>query len=66
LRLATAYSGREICEVVWLVASEHVYNNGLHILSDMLCDLTRKREAARASLHEIKPGLPAVRMPTEQ
>jgi alkylhydroperoxidase family enzyme len=40
------YSERQICEIVWLVASEHVYNMtniGLNIHSDMLCDIARKR-----------------------
>lgn len=44
-RLASFYSERQICEIVWLVASEHVYNItniGLNIHSDMLCDLARK------------------------
>ena len=39
--LARHYSEREICEIVWLVASEHLYNLtniGLNIHSDMLCD----------------------------
>jgi len=39
-RLAGYYSERQICEIVWLVASEHVYNMtniGLNIHSDMLC-----------------------------
>lgn len=48
-RLARHYSEREICEIVWLVASEHVYNMtnlGLNIHSDMLCDISRKRKAA--------------------
>jgi len=48
-RLAEHYSEREICEIVWLVASEHVYNMtniGLNIHSDMLCDITRQRKAA--------------------
>jgi alkylhydroperoxidase family enzyme len=43
--LARHYSEREICEIVWLVASEHVYNLtniGLNIHSDMLCDITKK------------------------
>jgi hypothetical protein len=47
--LSRHYSEREICEIVWLVASEHLYNMtniGLNIHSDMLCDLTRKRKAA--------------------
>ncbi|MEO6549981.1 MAG: carboxymuconolactone decarboxylase family protein [Ferruginibacter sp.] len=46
-RLAAHYSEREICEIVWLVASEHLYNItniGLNIHSDMLCDLTRKKQ----------------------
>jgi alkylhydroperoxidase family enzyme len=46
-RLASYYSEREICEIVWLVASEHVYNLtniGLNIHSDMLCDISRKQK----------------------
>jgi alkylhydroperoxidase family enzyme len=45
-RLAKNYSERAICEIVWLVASEHVYNMsniGLNIHSDMLCDIARKK-----------------------
>lgn len=45
-RMAGYYSEREICEIVWLVASEHLYNMsniGLNIHSDMLCDLSRKK-----------------------
>jgi alkylhydroperoxidase family enzyme len=41
-RLARHYSEREICEIVWLVASEHLYNLtniGLNIHADMLCDI---------------------------
>jgi alkylhydroperoxidase family enzyme len=44
-RMSRFYSEREICEIVWLVASEHLYNItniGLNIHSDMLCDPTRK------------------------
>jgi alkylhydroperoxidase family enzyme len=47
-RLARFYSEREICEIVWLVASEHFYNMtniGLNIHSDMLCDISRKKKA---------------------
>lgn len=47
-RLAGFYSERQICEIVWLVASEHVYNItniGLNIHSDLLCDLTKHRRA---------------------
>jgi len=48
-RLRKHYSERAICEIVWLVASEHVYNMtniGLNIHSDMLCDISRKRKTA--------------------
>jgi len=41
-RLRRYYSEREICEIVWLVASEHLYNMtniGLNIGSDGLCEL---------------------------
>ena len=44
-RLSRYYSEREICEIVWLIASEHLYNLtniGLNIHSDMLCDISRK------------------------
>jgi alkylhydroperoxidase family enzyme len=43
-RLRHHYSERAICEIVWLVATEHFYNMtniGLNIHSDMLCDLRR-------------------------
>ena len=46
-RLSRYYSEREICEIVWLIASEHVYNMtniGLNIHSDMLCDIARRRQ----------------------
>jgi alkylhydroperoxidase family enzyme len=45
-RLSGYYSEREICEIVWLVASEHLYNMtniGLNIHSDMLCDISRRK-----------------------
>lgn len=44
--LARHFSERAIGEIVWLVASEHVYNItniGLNIHSDMLCDISRKK-----------------------
>jgi len=44
-RMARHYSERKICEIVWLVASEHVYNMtniGLNIHSDMLCDIAKR------------------------
>jgi alkylhydroperoxidase family enzyme len=43
--MAGYYSERAICEITWLVASEHFYNMtniGLNIDSDMLCDISRK------------------------
>ena len=45
-RMRRHYSERAICEIVWLAASEHLYNItniGLNIHSDMLCDIARKR-----------------------
>jgi alkylhydroperoxidase family enzyme len=45
-RMSRHYSEREICEIVWLVASEHLYNMtniGLNIHSDMLCDFSRMK-----------------------
>ena len=50
-RVSHHYSEREICEIVWLVASEHLYNMtniGLNIHSDMLCDLSRKKQQRAA------------------
>jgi alkylhydroperoxidase family enzyme len=47
-RLSRHYSEREICEIVWLIASEHLYNMtniGLNIHSDMLCDISRKKSS---------------------
>jgi alkylhydroperoxidase family enzyme len=46
--LARHYSEREICEIVWLVASEHLYNInniGLNIGSAGMCDITGAVEA---------------------
>jgi alkylhydroperoxidase family enzyme len=46
-RMSGYYSERQICEIVWLVASEHFYNMtniGLNIHSDMLCDISRKKQ----------------------
>lgn len=44
-RMARCYTEREICEVVYLVASEHLHNLsniGLNIRSDMICDIAKK------------------------
>ncbi len=46
-RLSGNYSEREICEIVWLVASEHLYNMtniGLNIGSDGLCEISRETQ----------------------
>jgi alkylhydroperoxidase family enzyme len=48
-RLASHYSEREICEIVWVVASEHLYNLtniGLNIHSDLLCNISQRKQAA--------------------
>lgn len=45
-RMSRYYSERAICEIVWLVSSEHFYNMtniGLNIHSDMLCEISRER-----------------------
>jgi alkylhydroperoxidase family enzyme len=45
--LKNHFSERQICEIVYLVASEHVYNLtniGLNIHSDMLCDIARSKK----------------------
>jgi alkylhydroperoxidase family enzyme len=45
-RLTRYYSEREICDIVWLVASEHLYNMsniGLNIGSDGFCQLQLDR-----------------------
>jgi alkylhydroperoxidase family enzyme len=45
-RLARHFSEREICDIVWVVASEHLYNMtniGLNIGSDGLCEIPVRR-----------------------
>ena len=45
-KLLKYYSERQICEIVYLVASEHIYNItniGLNIHSDLLCNIAQKR-----------------------
>jgi alkylhydroperoxidase family enzyme len=47
-RLARHYDERQICDIIWLVSSEHVYNltnHGLNIGSDGLCELRPARPA---------------------
>ncbi len=46
-RMSAYYSERAICEIAWLVATEHFYNMtniGLNIHSDMLCDISRQKK----------------------
>jgi alkylhydroperoxidase family enzyme len=46
-RMSRHYSERQICEIVWVAASEHLYNItniGLNIHSDMLCDISRNKQ----------------------
>jgi alkylhydroperoxidase family enzyme len=46
------YSEREICDIVWLVASEHLYNISniaLNIGSDGLCELSPERAACHSA-----------------
>lgn len=50
-RMSRHYSEREICEIVWLIASEHLYNItniGLNIHSDMLCAISKQRRQRAA------------------
>jgi AhpD family alkylhydroperoxidase len=45
-RLSRSYSERAVCEIVWLVASEHLSNLtniGLNVHSDMLCEIAKKK-----------------------
>lgn len=53
-RLKRHYSEREICDIVWLVASEHLYNMtnvGLGIGSEGLCELNAQhgKKASKAA-----------------
>jgi alkylhydroperoxidase family enzyme len=51
-RLAAHYSEREICEIAYLVASEHmanITNLGLGVGSDGLCEISRQRRLRKAS-----------------
>jgi alkylhydroperoxidase family enzyme len=55
-RLARHYSEREICDIVWLVASEHLYNMsniGLNIGSDGFCEV--RPPAARSTTPSLQP-----------
>ena len=62
-RLTRYYSEREICDIVWLVASEHLYNVtniGLNIGSSGLCELmvaSRHPSSSRAA--DERAGAPS-------
>lgn len=61
-RLSRHFSEREICEIVWLVASEHLYNLtniGLNIHSDMLCDVTKKERGGTRVTASQPHAIPA-------
>ena len=50
VRLSSHYTEREVCAIVWLAASEHVYNMtniGLNSHSDVLCDISRMKGTRR-------------------
>src|SRR5215469_8978036 len=50
--LSPHYSEREICDIVWLVASEHLYNISniaLNIGSDGLCELSPEGAASHSA-----------------
>jgi alkylhydroperoxidase family enzyme len=56
-RLQRHYGEREICDIVWLVASEHLYNMtniGLNIGSDGLCELNLQRARKGSTMTEAK------------
>ncbi len=51
-RLSSHYGEREICEIAYLVASEHLANMtnlGLGVGSDGLCEISRRRRLQKAS-----------------
>lgn len=58
-RLARSYSEREICEIVWLAASEHINNMtniALNIHSDLLCDIAKKRRSTEGRRAGLEPA----------
>jgi alkylhydroperoxidase family enzyme len=67
-QLSRHYDEREICDIVWLVASEHLYNIsniGLNIGSDGLCELgaatgSSVASVAQESTHEVRSNATAV------
>ncbi len=58
-RMAEYYSEREICEIVYLIATEHLYNMtdiGLNIHSDMICDIAKKRKYGNSASRPESAG----------
>ncbi len=58
-RLMHHYGEREICDIVWLVASEHLYNLsniGLNIGSDGLCELGMTSASTTGGSKVPSPG----------
>ncbi len=60
-RLQHFYNEREICDIVWLVASEHIYNltnRGLGIGSEGLCELgpTQTKKTPKSSSNQRPPS----------
>jgi alkylhydroperoxidase family enzyme len=59
-RLASHYDDRQICDIVWLVASEHLFNLnniGLNIGSDGFCEMRAKRQdLGRSPVDHDQPG----------
>lgn len=50
--VSSRFSEQEICEIVWLVASEHLYNmsnHGLNIGSDGLCDISKRPQSVASA-----------------
>jgi alkylhydroperoxidase family enzyme len=61
-RLTRYYNEREICDIVWLVASEHLNNMtniGLGIGSDGLCDLAQRTPAAAKAVSRAAGANPS-------
>ncbi len=57
-RMARYFSEREICEIVYLVASEHLFNMislGLNVRSDMICDIAKKGKYGSHSTPGLGP-----------
>jgi alkylhydroperoxidase family enzyme len=55
-QLRRFYGEREICDIVWLVASEHLYNLtnvGLNIGSDGMCEVSPRRQSARKAVTSV-------------